>query len=64
MDSSTLTILIIVLVTILALKVKAIRKATGLLLIILGIIFTLSFLGAIIGVPMIFVGGILLFMGK
>ena len=42
--------------------VNALRKATGLLLVILGIITCLTGIGMIVGVPLIFVGGILLFL--
>lgn len=46
----------------LALYVKALRKTIGLLLVILGAIACLTFVGAVIGIPMILVGGILLFI--
>ena len=46
----------------LAMFVNALRKATGLLLVILGIITCLTGIGMIVGVPLIFVGGILLFL--
>lgn len=44
-----------------ALAIKPIRKATGLLLVILGAIASSTGIGLIIGIPMILVGGILLF---
>ncbi len=46
----------------LALYIKALRKTIGLLLVILGGLACLTFIGAIIGVPMILVGGLLLFI--
>lgn len=39
----------------------AFRKALGLLLIILGVIASLHLIGLVIGIPMILIGGILLF---
>lgn len=48
---------------VLALFVPFLRKTFGLLLIILGILGTMTFIGAIIGMPMIIIGGILLFIG-
>lgn len=44
-----------------AIAVKPIRKALGLLFIILGILECLTGIGLIIGVPSVFIGGILLF---
>lgn len=41
--------------------VRPIAKAVGLLFIILGAIFCSTFVGAVIGVPLILIGGILLF---
>jgi hypothetical protein len=46
----------------LAMFVNALRKATGLLLVILGILTCMTGIGMIVGVPLIFVGGILLFL--
>jgi len=45
-----------------ALMIRVLRKATGLLLVILGIFACFSVVGLIVGVPLVFVGGILLFM--
>ncbi|MCL4549833.1 MAG: zinc ribbon domain-containing protein [Bacteroidetes bacterium] len=39
------------------------RKAIGLLLVILGILGTMTVIGAVFGIPMILLGGILLFIG-
>ncbi len=50
------------LLTVVALAIKPIRKAVGLLLVILGILASLTGIGLIIGIPMILIGGILLFM--
>lgn len=49
---------------ILALLIRPVRKAMGLLLVILGTIACLTVMGLAIGIPLIFVGGILLFIGK
>ena len=46
---------------IVAIAIKPIRKAIGLLLVILGILACLSGIGLIIGIPAVLVGGILLF---
>ncbi len=61
METGMLVIIVAVLLVIIALKIKAIRKATGLVLVVLGILATFTGIGMIIGVPMIFIGGILLF---
>jgi len=45
----------------LALAFKPLRKAIGLLLVIIGAILSLSLIGLILGVPMILAGGLLLF---
>jgi F420-0:gamma-glutamyl ligase-like protein len=50
------------LLTVLALAIKPIRKAVGLLIVLLGILASLTGIGLIIGIPMILIGGILLFM--
>jgi len=47
---------------ILPLMWKPSRKAMGLLNIIVGAVFSLTGIGLIIGIPLIFVGGILLFV--
>ena len=46
----------------LAMFVNALRKATGLLLVILGILSCVSGIGMIVGIPLILVGGFLLFL--
>lgn len=52
----------VVILIVLALSIKALRKAIGLLVVILGALACFTFIGIIIGVPMILVGGILLFL--
>jgi|GEM_PF-6897181 len=47
-----------------AMKWKPFRKAIGLTCIILGTILSLTLLGAILGIPMIIFGAILLFMER
>jgi len=61
MTLSTVLCLAVALVLI-ALMIRVLRKATGLLLVILGIFACFSVVGLIVGVPLVFVGGILLFM--
>ncbi|SET01452.1 hypothetical protein SAMN04488587_1950 [Methanococcoides vulcani] len=57
-----LYILAFISLIIFALSFKAIRKASGLVLIVLGIMFSLTGLGMIFGIPMIFVGALFLFL--
>lgn len=45
----------------LALFLRALRKATGLLLVILGVLSCMNSVDLSVGVPLILVGGILLF---
>ena len=59
--NSLLGFLIVGLMVWLALAFKPLRKAIGLLLVIVGAILCLSLIGLILGVPMILVGGLLLF---
>ena len=47
---------------VLGLAVKPLRKALGLLSVILGGLVSLTGIGIIIGIPMILIGGILLFI--
>jgi len=64
MSAQMLLILIAAVVTILliiAIAIKPIRKAIGLLLVILGTLECLTGIGLIIGIPSILIGGILLF---
>jgi hypothetical protein len=48
--------------SLLAMFVNALRKATGLLLVILGILACVTGFGLLVGIPLIFVGGFLLFL--
>jgi hypothetical protein len=59
---NTLVFLIIAALILLAFLIKPIRKTIGLLLVILGALAGLTFLGLIIGIPMIIAGGLLLFI--
>ncbi|MEI8088399.1 MAG: hypothetical protein WCG63_02280 [Opitutaceae bacterium] len=59
--SSLLGFLVVELMVWLALAFKPLRKAIGLLLVIIGAILSLSLIGLILGVPMILAGGLLLF---
>ena len=59
--NSLLGFLVVGLMVWLALAFKPLRKAIGLLLVILGAILCLSLIGLILGVPMILAGGLLLF---
>ena len=53
---------LLAILSLLALLIKPLRKAIGLLIVLLGFIACLTFWGAIVGIPMILVGGILLFI--
>ncbi len=57
-----LVLVIVVALIVLALSVKAIRKTIGLLLVILGGVACFTFIGIILGIPMIIVGGLFLFI--
>jgi len=57
-----LSLVIVILLVILALYFKPLRKAIGLLLVILGGLVSMTVIGLIVGVPMIIVGGLLLFI--
>jgi hypothetical protein len=59
--SSLLGFLVVGLMVWLALAFKPLRKAIGLLLVIVGAILSLSLIGLILGVPMILAGGLLMF---
>lgn len=54
----------IILPLILLAKYPSLRKATGFILIIIGILISLTGLGAIIGIPMIIIGAIFYFVGQ
>lgn len=58
----TLVALIGIILLALALYLKPIRKTIGLLFAILGTLLCFTFVGAVIGIPMIVVGGLLLFI--
>jgi len=57
-----LPIILVIVAGLAGLFIPPIRKAMGLLLVIVGAISCLTLFGAIAGIPMIFVGGILLFI--
>ena len=59
--NSLLGFLVVGLMVWLALAFKPLRKAIGLVLVIIGAILSLSLIGLILGVPMILAGGLLLF---
>ncbi|MCC6290822.1 hypothetical protein IT398_02050 [Candidatus Nomurabacteria bacterium] len=46
----------------LALSFKPMRKTIGLLLIILGGLACMTFIGVVIGIPMIIIGGLMMFV--
>jgi hypothetical protein len=56
------TLVLILIVFLLPLFWKPTRKAVGLLNIIVGTVLTLTGIGAVIGIPMILIGGICLFI--
>jgi hypothetical protein len=47
-----------------ALTVRALRKTIGLALVVFGALISLTFIGVLIGLPMVLIGGFLLFVGK
>lgn len=53
---------IIIIAIVIALSFKPLRKTIGLLLVILGFLACLSFIGIIFGIPLIIIGGLLLFI--
>lgn len=57
-----LAVLLFAALIVIALAIKPIRKASGLTLVILGAIFSLTGIGIIIGAPMILVGGVVVFV--
>jgi len=61
MTLSTVLCIAVALV-VLAMIIRAVRKATGLLLVILGIFACFTGIGLLVGVPLVFVGGVLLFI--
>lgn len=63
MDIQSIIILLVGLaLVVLALSVKPLRKTMGLLLVILGGIASFTVIGLVVGIPMIIIGGILLFV--
>jgi hypothetical protein len=48
----------------LGLSVRALRKTIGLALVVFGAIISLTLIGFIVGLPMVLVGGFLLFIGN
>lgn len=46
----------------LALYIKPLRKTIGLIFVILGAVICLTYIGMIIGIPLIFIGGLMLFI--
>ncbi len=62
LETTGLWVLIMICLLIATIFCKPIRKAVGLLFIILGIIGCLSIIGLFIGIPTIIIGGILLFV--
>ncbi len=59
---NALIFLLIIASIIVAISSKVLRKTIGLLFVILGGIACLSIIGVIVGIPMIIIGGILLFI--
>jgi hypothetical protein len=55
-------LLLVVILIVVAFKIKPIRKTIGLLIVILGGLACLTVIGLVIGIPMIIVGGLLLFI--
>jgi hypothetical protein len=63
MNTSTLfASFVLIFLVVLALSFKPLRKAIGLLLVILGVLVSLTVVGLVVGIPMILIGGVLLFI--
>lgn len=62
MSTSAILIAASVLLIIMAFSFKPLRKAIGLLPVIIGVFACMSGIGVIIGVPLILVGGLLIFI--
>jgi len=60
--TSVLSLVVCLILLFTAIYFKPLRKTTGLLLVILGAIVSFTFIGMVIGIPMIIIGGILLFV--
>lgn len=54
--------LIALVLVVLALSIRPLRKTLGLLMVILGALACLTGIGMIVGIPMIIVGGLMLFV--
>jgi len=61
LDELQSLLLLGIILLVLGVVIEPIRKAIGLLLVIIGTIACLTLVGIIIGIPMILIGGILLF---
>ena len=57
-----ISVIIFIAMITLALFFKPLRKTIGLLLVILGALICMTFIGVVIGIPMIIVGGLMLFV--
>ena len=53
---------VVIILMVVAFSFKPLRKAIGLLLIIMGALVSLTIIGLILGIPAIIIGGVLLFM--
>ena len=58
----TTVLCVAALLIVISLMLKVIRRAAGLLLIILGIMGCMTGIGLVVGIPLIFIGGILIFL--
>jgi len=54
--------LIVIILIVLALSIKPLRKTIGLLIVILGVLASMTVIGLIFGIPMIIIGGLFLFI--
>ena len=62
--TNTILALIVGFLLFIALAVRALRKTIGLALVVFGALISLTFIGILIGLPMVLIGGFLLFVGK
>ncbi|MDP3052893.1 MAG: hypothetical protein Q8N22_03005 [bacterium] len=56
------TLAVVIILIVAALYFKPLRKAIGLLLVILGTLVSLTVIGLVLGIPTIIIGGLLLFI--
>ncbi len=61
MELFAAVVVVSLILIILAFKIKTIRKAAGVALMLIAVVISLTGIGAIIGIPLILIGGIFIF---